>query len=74
MKGSRGMDVSPRGPLTSMAVGVGVRVTEAGTGMGLLPICDMKPWGRTAEELKQRAALTMCCGRESILRLVLLDS
>lgn len=55
MNGSRGTDVSPRGPLTCIDVGVGVRMTEGGTEMGFLPMCDMKPCGRIAEELKQRA-------------------
>jgi len=38
MYGSSGTEVEPSGPVTRSVAGVVLRVTEGGTGMGVLPI------------------------------------
>ena len=61
-----GTAVVPRGPLTVTSAGFIVRTTEEGIGMGVRPICEIRPWTRDDVLNWRRDRLSTCRIRVSI--------
>ena len=65
MYDSSGTEAAPSGPTTSSFVGVMLRVTDGGTGMGVFPMWEVYPLAARVEE-KERTALCTTAVRGSI--------